>query len=162
MTDSNTDAKVEIPADVIEALSDAAKAALPHETGGLLIGWRDGDRVVVRGWLQLGTTNPRANRFEIDTKKATTVLKKYLRTASNPLEGYVGAWHTHPALAPPSGRDIETFGASAAATQAPLAFVVLATNGSACIAHIAWSSRRDEAVVVSAQRPIAVERNRNG
>lgn len=157
MTDFNADAKVEIAADIIGALSNAARTALPYETGGLLIGWREGEHVVVRGWLQLGTTNPRTNRFEIDAKKATKVLKKHLRKTSNPLEGYVGAWHTHPELAPPSGTDIETFGASAAATHAPLAFVVLATDGRASTAHIAWSGRSGDHVVVRTQKAITRE-----
>lgn len=158
MTDLNADANVEIATGIIEALSNAARIALPYETGGLLIGWRDGEHVVVCSWLQLGTPNPRTNRFDIDAKKATKVLKQHLRTTSNPLEGYIGAWHTHPALAPPSATDIETFGASAAATHAPLAFIVLATDGIASTAHIAWSGRRGGHVIVTAQKPITVER----
>jgi integrative and conjugative element protein (TIGR02256 family) len=155
----DAEARVEIAWDVIQALSDAARNALPHETGGLLIGWRDGDHVIVRGWLQLEASSPRTNRYEIDTKKANKELKRHLRTTSDPLEGYVGAWHTHPALAPPSKTDLETFGAGAAATQAPLAFVVLATCGAAT-AHIAWAGRRGNRVIVRAQEPITIERTR--
>jgi integrative and conjugative element protein (TIGR02256 family) len=158
MTDLHADAKVEIEPHVVDALAGAANRALPYETGGLLIGWRDGEHVVVRGWLELGTTNPRTNRFAINTEKATKVLKRYLRTSSNPLEGYVGAWHTHPALAPPSGTDLETFGASAAATHAPLAFVVLATDGVASTAYVAWSGRRGNRVIVNTLTSITVER----
>ncbi|WP_104126703.1 Mov34/MPN/PAD-1 family protein [Cryobacterium sp. Y57] len=161
MTDLRAEAKVDISADVIKALSNAATTALPYETGGLLIGWRDGENVVVRAWIQLGTPNPRTNRFDIDAKKATKVLKHHLRMTSNPLEGYVGAWHTHPALAPPSGTDIETFGASAAATSAPLAFVVLATDGFASTAHIAWAGRSGDRVMIRTQKTITVERTKS-
>lgn len=158
MTEINSQAKVKITAEVIEGLSNAARTALPYETGGLLIGWRDGEDVLVHGWLQLGTPNPRTNRFEINSKRATKVLKKHLRTKATPLEGYVGAWHTHPSIAPPSGTDIKTFGAAAAATQAPLAFIVLATDGYSSIAHIAWSGRIRGHVIVQIQNPIIVER----
>jgi integrative and conjugative element protein (TIGR02256 family) len=161
MTATDPDLKVEVSEEVLAELNDAARTALPYETGGLLIGWRDGDRVIVRGSLKLGTPNPRTNRFEIHTKKATKVLKDYLRTTSDPLEGYVGAWHTHPALASPSGTDFETFEASAAATQAPLAFIVLATNGDSSIAHITWAGRDGTQVITRAQSPITVERIRS-
>lgn len=161
MTEIRVGARVEIAADIIEGLSNIARTALPYETGGLLIGWRDGQNVIVCGWLQLGTSNPRTNRFEIDAKKATKVLKQYLRTTSNPLEGYIGAWHTHPSIVPPSGTDVETFGASAAATQAPLAFVVLATDGFDSIAHIAWAGRAGGHVMVRTEKTITIERTRS-
>jgi integrative and conjugative element protein (TIGR02256 family) len=157
MTDVNADAKVEIEGEIIEALRNAARSALPFETGGLLIGWRDGEHVVVRGWLQLGTPNPRTNRFEIDAKRANKALRYHLRKTSDQLEGYVGAWHTHPALAPASGRDLETFTTSAEAANAPLAFVVLATDGFASTAHIAWAGRRGDRVIVTTQEPITIE-----
>lgn len=157
MTDLDAVAEVEISAEVIKALSSAATAALPFETGGLLIGWRDGENVVVRASLQLRTPNARTNRFDIDAKRATRALKRHLRMTSNSLEGYVGAWHTHPALAPPSETDIDTFCASAAATHAPLAFVVLATDGFTSTAHIAWAGRSGDRVIRT-QKPITHER----
>lgn len=157
MTDYNADAKVEVSADLLNALDHAAKTALPYETGGLLIGWRDSEHVVVSGWLQLGTPSPRTDRFEIDAKKATKVLKQHLQKAPNSLEGYVGAWHTHPALVPPSRTDIETFISSAAATCAPLAFIVLATDGITSTAHVAWAGRTNDRVCVTPQKPIVVE-----
>ncbi|MFE4950149.1 Mov34/MPN/PAD-1 family protein [Leifsonia sp. NPDC056665] len=149
---------MEFAVDLLKQLAGVAMDALPNETGGLLIGWRDGETVVVCAWLQLGTPNPRRNRFEIDSKKATSALKGYLRTAANPLEGYVGAWHTHPALEAPSGRDFETFRSSAAATQAPLAFVVLATEGSSSVAHVVWSGRQNHEIIIETQKPIALGR----
>lgn len=89
------------------------------------------------------------------------VLKHYLRTTPEPLEGYVGAWHTHPALAPPSETDFETFTASAAATQGPLAFIVLATNGGSSTAHIAWAGHQGAHVAIRRERTITVERARS-
>lgn len=158
MTKLDAGAQVEIAPGIIESLSQAATTALPHETGGLLLGWRDGEHVVVCGWLHMSASNPKINRFEIDAKKATKVLKQHLRTSSNPLEGYVGAWHSHPAMVPPSAMDFETFGASAAATHAPLAFVVLATSGSVSTAHIAWAGHRGGTVMVRTQKSITVGR----
>ena len=150
-------AQVEISAGILARLSVIAMSALPYETGGLLIGWRDSDRVVVSGWLELPTTISRTSRFEIDPGMANEALKRYLKGASIALEGYVGTWHTHPTLVPPSLVDLNTFRTSAGAAQAPLAFVVLATDGDASTAYVTWASHKDGEVAVEAEPLISVK-----
>jgi len=158
MNERCSERAVKIPASVLNGLDVAAKAARPLETGGILIGWREGDCVIVRDWIQICASDPRPSRFVIDAAEATEALGRHLRARQEPFEGYVGTWHSHPSLTPPSAVDIKTYRASASATQAPLAFVVLATNGVISTAYITWAGDNRKRVNLITQEPVSVGR----
>lgn len=80
-----------------------------RETGGALLGWRDGDATVVARILGPGPQARHGVRwFEPDVKWQNEQGSRIYR-ASGRTVAYLGDWHTHPLGAPrPSRQDAET------------------------------------------------------
>lgn len=133
---------VRIEYQLLETLKSLAQAARPYETGGLLIGWREDDQVIVCDFIALTTEIPRASIFEVKVRAANLALASYLASSSDPTQGYVGTWHSHPVPAPPSVRDVGTYRAAARASTNPLGFVIIAVDGRTSIAHVTWAGRK--------------------
>lgn len=89
-------------------LAEAARMA-PLETGGMLLGYRVGDEVVVQAITGPGpdAKHHRA-RFEPDAAWQQQELER-VYAESGRITTYLGDWHTHPAGVPvPSRRDRKT------------------------------------------------------
>jgi len=117
---------IEMHLAAVSRMRDALHAALPHETGGILIGWRDNGNVIITDALVVADDQADRTNYHRREARGAEVLNRYLSSASNALAGYVGEWHTHPEPSPPSATDLASIAAAASQTDAPVAIVVLA------------------------------------
>jgi len=94
---------------VLAELSSAARAALPNETGGLLLGWWDTldavDAVIVRHAIEVPDSWATPVNWVRRPRAARTALSRALTALKHPLLGYVGDWHSHPESCTASGQD---------------------------------------------------------
>jgi len=108
-----------------DAITSETHKKLPLESGGILLGYRQGSRVVVTHALLVASGTSTANQYVRDDVLANAVLSDFLSTRepTDPT-GYVGEWHSHPAPAGPSAIDLEAISATARATRGPIALLV--------------------------------------
>jgi integrative and conjugative element protein (TIGR02256 family) len=120
-------ATVKLESGALDAASAAASAAFPNEAGGILLGWREPDAVVVVQLIEV--VDPRASdtTYTRNHAHAEAALQRALTEADpgDPM-GYVGEWHAHPAPQGPSRQDRRELRAIARLSQHPVALVVLA------------------------------------
>jgi proteasome lid subunit RPN8/RPN11 len=94
---------------VLAELSTAAEAALPKETGGLLLGWwdirDDTEVIIVRHAIEVPDRWATPTSWVRRPHAARAALSRALTALSHPLLGYVGDWHSHPETCVASGRD---------------------------------------------------------
>jgi proteasome lid subunit RPN8/RPN11 len=94
---------------VLAELCAAARAALPRETGGLLLGWWDtGDAaevIIVRHAIEVSDKQATPTSWVRRPRAAQAELSRALAVLGHPLLGYVGDWHSHPETYTASGRD---------------------------------------------------------
>lgn len=111
------------------ALADAeslADAALPQETGGILLGDRADGVVVVRRFLEVPDEAAGTTRYQRQHGPAQEALDRILGLEPpDSLLGYVGEWHSHPGPAGPSRQDVKELRASARRLKHPVALVAL-------------------------------------
>lgn len=90
------------------AMIREAHVALPHETGGLLLGWsRETDIVITRAVGPGPRALHRPTNFTPDRDWQYAQIDKFYEESGRTLE-YLGDWHTHPGGLPyPSDLDIE-------------------------------------------------------
>lgn len=101
------DPVVTIGSTALASMHEAGTSGLPRETGGILLGFRAADAVVVTRALVVHDTRSTDHHYvrnEVHAKLALATA----RTLSPPVIGYVGEWHTHPADQPPSSTDVAT------------------------------------------------------
>jgi integrative and conjugative element protein (TIGR02256 family) len=108
-------------------------AALPQETGGILLGFRTPDLVVVTRALTV--PDPRSSRHSYRRhRRRAQAQMAAVGINETPGIGYVGEWHTHPADCPPSRIDIRALTATARLTTTPVALIVLAHRADQSVA----------------------------
>lgn len=106
--------------------SRQAREGFPGEVGGILVGWREGDHVVlVHDLLIVADQRRDLHRYDREHRPAEDTLRSYLEHAADARLGYVGEWHSHPAPLPPSALDLKTIKTIASSLLAPVALVVL-------------------------------------
>ena len=109
-----------------QAFADAS-FAFPRETGGILLGWREPDAIVVVRLLKV--TDPEsgcASYTRIHAYAESALLEAIAVMDPGDPVGYVGEWHSHPALQGPSRRDRRELRAVARRTEHPVALIVVA------------------------------------
>lgn len=126
---------------VLHGVADSAIHAMPVETGGALIGWREGATVSVMDFIEIPSARAERSRYELRAADLNAALASYLTRASDTRLGYVGSWHTHPAAVSPSFVDKHTFMKTARAHSGPLAFLVAATDGRSTTLHTTWAGQ---------------------
>lgn len=119
----------------------AGRAALPRETGGILIGFRDAADIVVSRLLLVpdrASSGHAYMRSERDAQAALALLRQSAPTAV----GYVGEWHTHPADQGPSPTDLHSLSQTARDAGGPIALMVVSFSGSSgVIVHVRAARR---------------------
>jgi integrative and conjugative element protein (TIGR02256 family) len=105
-------------------MTDAAKSAVPRETGGLLLGYFDNAEVVVQAAVEVIDPDATAISYTRQQVRAQNALDDALKSADDEL-GYVGDWHSHPGAAFASRQDRRELRRAAAELQLPLAMVVV-------------------------------------
>ncbi len=105
----------------------AGRGASPRETGGIALGWYDRGWIVVADLVEVTDPNSTTNTFQRDPVKASRLLSE--RVQASPDIGYVGEWHSHPALVRPSLTDRQSIKRLARTSLMPIALVVIALGG---------------------------------
>lgn len=120
---------VVLPTEIRRRMLDLAAAKAPNETGGILIGRRQGDTLTI---VSASDAGPNAisepTRFQRDGKYCQDFLLGQVRQLGADYD-YVGEWHSHPSTSPePSSRDTDSFTEIAedpdVLTAAPLLIIV--------------------------------------
>lgn len=144
------------------SLTRLAISARPLETGGLLLGWREGPRVCVLDALEVPSAHRARTSFGLNPNDVDEALNRYLARVQDARMGYVGSWHSHPALAPPSLMDRVTYRLASLGNPAPLAYLVVATDGHTVTTYPTVVQPRDGCRTVNLRpfNEIAVKRGR--
>ena len=93
--------------DVLEMLARWSDAALPNETGGILLGVLSDGRRWITTAREVQSTVSSRSRYEIPVG-VTNALALDARRSDGRL-GYLGDWHSHPTDAAPSSTDLGTY-----------------------------------------------------
>ena len=139
-----------VHADHIYRALELAEDALPVETGGILVGYRTADAIVVADALEVPDSNSSPTSYRRDQELAQVVLDERLRhEPRSSYFGFVGDWHSHTRNARASIRDLKTLRTNTASDGDSLALIV--------IAHVApgWQSYG-----YVTRRPVATRRPR--
>lgn len=115
---------IDVHPDAAGHIAAAAAAAHPRETGGLLLGWWDTDRVVVRHAIEVLDPTATTNSWIRDEARAQAGLDAALRDHEHPWLGYVGDWHSHPAACGASGQDVTSIRRASKQYSEPLVLLV--------------------------------------
>jgi hypothetical protein len=119
--------RVVVRSDALAEMKERAQLALPRETGGILLGWRVDGEIHVRDAPSVIDPNASGLAYERRHREAEEILKRVLASeVSQSAVGYVGEWHTHPVLTPPSRRDYRAMRKIASRSPGRIALVVLA------------------------------------
>ena len=110
----------------LAAAERTASSRLPRETGGILLGVRADSDVYVADVAEVADDMSTGSRFVLREAPREQALARY-RSAVPPdcPFGYVGSWHSHPALAAGSSRDAKTLRQEAKAAKDLLAMLIL-------------------------------------
>lgn len=142
-----------------DAITAEAARSLPFESGGILLGYREGLRIVVTHALVVATYAGMTNRYVRDDVSANALLREFLasRDPEDPT-GYVGEWHSHPAPSEPSSIDISAIRTTAKETDGPIALIVYSPDNTPQFAGVMTRRQRrgrvaakETAVVTSGQ-----------
>ena len=109
----------------LDDMIHAGQRALPNETGGILAGFRAGLQIIV---TRMAVVPDRASThvsFQLRRRKANQQLNRLREASATAVVGYVGDWHTHPTLAPPSALDHHSLAEIAATSEDLVALVVV-------------------------------------
>jgi integrative and conjugative element protein (TIGR02256 family) len=107
--------------DVAARIGELAELYYPLETGGVLLGWRDGHHRIVAGLIGPGPTALHGRRgFFPDHAWQKSEISKAFAGSSGDLD-YLGDWHTHPdGIAAMSAVDRQTLARIARRVSRPL------------------------------------------
>jgi integrative and conjugative element protein (TIGR02256 family) len=94
------------------------------ETGGLLLGWWDGEHIVARHAVEV--VDPEASRssWTREEGRAQHALEQALAAFDHPWLGYVGDWHTHLLDRGPSRQDVRSIRHASRCYDKPLLLLV--------------------------------------
>ena len=106
-------------------VSRHARESLPLETGGILIGWREGARIAVQDFLVVPDDEAGRCSYVRQHQTARDLLADYVHDADDARLGYVGEWHSHPSPQPASSTDLASIIAIGKQVRAPIALMVL-------------------------------------
>lgn len=116
---------IDVRADAHETIASEAAKRLPLETGGILLGYREADNLVITHALVVDGGGATKDRYVRDDVRANERLAGFLsdRAEDDPI-GYVGEWHSHPAPSGPSTIDRNAMRAAAKAADGPVALLI--------------------------------------
>lgn len=105
----------------------AAISALPRETGGILLGWRGGGRTegcTVTRAVEVPDARSGRCTYERSHAAAEAALQQALGSLADPDLGYIGEWHSHTKIQPPSPQDRSSIRGAARHSDDTLVLVV--------------------------------------
>jgi hypothetical protein len=122
-------AAVNLGPDVQEKLAGLAQAALPLETGGILLGWYNDADIQVVDAIVVDDPCATATSYHRGREQGNEALAAFLNSqgVGSPV-GYVGEWHSHTGAVGPSALDAFSFASITRAAKRPLVLVVMALD----------------------------------
>lgn len=109
--------------EAITAAGAAGRRTLPRETGGILLGFRTPDLIVVTRALVVDDPASSGRTYLRHRRRAQALLTAARQESG--VIGYVGEWHTHPEDKPSSPTDLRALGKTARMTPSVVALLVL-------------------------------------
>ena len=92
---------------VAHRLKVASGAAVPFETGGILLGVQAAGVPWITRVVELPTAHPEVARYQLP--RGVTQAAVLAARAADPRLGYLGDWHSHPGDAPASPTDLRSY-----------------------------------------------------
>ena len=106
-------------------LQAAARAALPNETGGILLGWRTASGLHVAQAAEVPDRAATTHGYQRNFAAAQEMLRTtFANQPSDSLLGYIGEWHSHPAPVAASNADLRWIRHLARDLGGPIALIV--------------------------------------
>jgi integrative and conjugative element protein (TIGR02256 family) len=127
--------RVVVASSVALFIAERAQQAAPKETGGLLLGWWEDTTVVVGHAVEVSDPDATTRTWSRREQAAQAALESALRDLGHPWLGYVGDWHSHPAIADASPTDERSLRQASSQYTKPLALLVHQPNGHLGVAH---------------------------
>ncbi len=122
--------QIELRKEAYETIISETAKQLPMETGGILLGYREGVNMVVTHALVVGGENATHTRYIRNDVRANAMLAEFLaKRADDDPTGYIGEWHSHPAPKGPSQIDLGALRETAKTSNVPIALVIHALGG---------------------------------
>ncbi|MEU7961357.1 Mov34/MPN/PAD-1 family protein [Micromonospora humida] len=118
-----------IHSDARQTMNEAAGRAAPLEAGGLLLGWWDSDRVIIRSAVEVVDPAASGTSWIRRENLAQQALDWAIATLGHPWMGYVGDWHSHPAPCGASVQDLISIRKASRAYPQPLLLIVHRCDG---------------------------------
>ena len=109
-------------------LHAAANHTAPNETGGILLGWWDGRTIIIEDVAEVTDAEATSHSWTRHENRAQEALDTILAQSSNPLLGYIGDWHSHPAICNASSVDIASLQRASKQYGQPLLLIVRLPN----------------------------------
>lgn len=134
--------RLQLSATAVDKGSELARAALPRETGGILVGWHEGDTVVVTDVLPVPDKRAGGHHYNRNHTRAQRILKQHRKRTADENVGYVGEWHSHPAPQPPSHVDLNSLADLTEATDQTVALVIFAVHPDGTVSPVGAAARR--------------------
>lgn len=131
---TRTSLRVEVHPDASEVIAAAAEAAHPRETGGVLLGWWDGDDVVVRYAVEVTDPQASTTSWTRDQSTAQAAMDTAVYEHQHPWLGYIGDWHSHRAACGASSQDLASI--RRASRQYTEALVLLVHRADGAVEHV--------------------------
>ena len=94
-TIENVEAKVLISNQLLERMYEFASEYYPDEFGGILSGFREGNRIVVVDFETPSKIESNGNKFVRHADNLNVYLSDIYQVSEGILE-YIGEWHSHP------------------------------------------------------------------
>ncbi|MDY0947067.1 SAVED domain-containing protein [Frigoribacterium sp. CFBP9039] len=151
---------IDVSANADETIASQTAKRLPLETGGILLGYHDADKVVVTHAIVVESDVATRDRYVRDDVRANKLLAEFLsdRAEDDPI-GYVGEWHSHPTPSGPSTIDRNAMRAAAKAAGRPVALLVFTPgHAGAYLGLIARRQRLGRAVTRDADVTLPASR----
>lgn len=127
-TDKAWGRRVLVPQQALDAAVDAGKAALPKETGGILLGFRTPEGLVATRLLVVEDRSSSGHSYLRRRRPAQRLLDD-VRLQAGAAVGYIGDWHTHPLDVGPNRADARSVAAACRDAGGPVALLVLSYSG---------------------------------
>jgi proteasome lid subunit RPN8/RPN11 len=120
---------IDVHPNAINVIVVTASSAHPREIGGLLLGWWDTDRIVVRHAVEVADPAATTSSWSRDQPRAQAALETALAEHHHPWLGYVGDWHSHPAAHGASRQDLASIRRASRQYSQPLVLLIYRADG---------------------------------
>ncbi|MDR6556843.1 integrative and conjugative element protein (TIGR02256 family) [Arthrobacter pascens] len=126
-----------------KTITGESRVALPLESGGILLGYREDQHIVITDALVIKSVAATTRRYVRDDVAANVQLRTFLesRSPDDPV-GYIGEWHSHPGPSQPSRTDIQAIRSTAQAAIGPVALMVCSALGEPQFCAVIATRRR--------------------